>query len=148
MSNLPKRSLPLLLVPVVFWALGSTRPMADTFTATLSGSEEVPAVESDATGTATVTLDGDKLSWSIEVKGIDNPTMAHIHHGAPGENGGVLVPLFRGEKGSAFSGMLAEGSTTVADSVAQVIRAGNAYVNVHTTGNPRGEIRGQLKSGM
>ena len=148
MSDLPKRSLPLALVPALLWVLGSVRP-ADTFTATLSGASEVPAVESDATGTATVTIDGNQLSWRVEVKGLDNATMAHIHGAAPGENGGVLVPLFREEKGEDFSGVLTEGTTTVEDDVVQAIRSGNAYVNVHTKANPRGEIRGQLKpSGM
>lgn len=143
MSKLPKRSLPLILVPALFWALGS-RPAAEQFTATLDGASEVPAVETQATGTATVTVDGHELSWRVEVSGIDNPTMAHIHGAAPGENGGVLVPLFREDKGPGFSGVLTEGQATVEDEVIEAIRAGNAYVNVHTAANPRGEIRGQL----
>ena len=143
MSKLPTRSLSLLLAPALFLALGS-RPAAEQFTATLDGASEVPAVDTDATGTATVTIDGNELSWHLEVTGLDNPTMAHIHGAAPGENGGVLVPLFREEKGADFSGVLSEGRTTVDDSVLEAIRAGNAYVNVHTAANPRGEIRGQL----
>ncbi len=145
MFDLPKRALPLALVPALFWAPGSVRP-ADTYTAALSGANEVPAVTSDATGTATVTIDGNELSWRVEVKGLDNPTMAHIHGAAPGENGGVLVPLFREDKGEDFSGVLTEGKTTVEDDVIAAIRSGNAYVNVHTKANPRGEIRGQLKA--
>jgi hypothetical protein len=143
MSKLPRRSLPLVLVPALFWALGS-RPAAEQFTATLDGASEVPAVDTDATGTATVTIDGDELTWHLEVSGIDHPTMAHIHGAAPGENGGVLVPLFQEDKGESFSGVLSEGHTTVDADVIEQIRAGNAYVNVHTTANPRGEIRGQL----
>jgi len=145
MPNLPKRVLPLTLFAALVWALGSVPP-ADTYTATLSGANEVPAVESDATGTATVTIDGNVLSWRVEVKGLDNPTMAHIHGAAAGENGGVLVPLFREDKGEDFSGVLTEGKTTVEDDVIAAIRAGNAYVNVHTEANPRGEIRGQLEA--
>jgi hypothetical protein len=144
MPNLPKRVLPLALFPALAWALGAVRP-ADRFTATLSGASEVPAVQSDATGTATVTIDGNVLSWRVEVKGLNDPTMAHIHGAAPGENGGVLVPLFREDKGEDFSGVLTEGKTTVEPDVIAAIRSGNAYVNVHTKANPRGEIRGQLK---
>ncbi len=149
MFKLPRRSLPLALVPALFWALGS-RPPAEQFTATLDGASEVPAVQTGATGTATVTIDGHELTWHLEVSGIDNPTMGHIHGAAPGENGGVLVPLFREEKGEKFSGVLSDGHATVEDNVLEAIRAGNAYVNVHTKANPRGEIRGQLKpaSGM
>lgn len=148
MSDLPRRTLSLALVPALFWFLGSVRA-PDTFTATLSGADEVPAVETAATGTATVTLDGNELSWRVEVKGLDNATMAHIHGAAPGENGGVMVPLFREDKGANFSGLLTEGTTTVEDDVVRAIRAGNAYVNVHTTAHPRGELRGQLEpSGM
>ena len=146
MYTLPKRST-LFLVPFLFMALGARQP-ADQFTATLSGASEVPAVESTATGTATVTIDGHTVSWKVEVKGIDNPTMAHIHGAAPGENGGVLVPLFRDAKGEGFSGVLTEGSTEVKDEVIAAIRAGNAYVNIHTKANPRGELRGQLKPAM
>jgi hypothetical protein len=149
MFKLPRRSLPLALVPALVWALGARRP-AEEFTATLDGASEVPAVQTHATGSATVTIDGDQLTWHVEVSGIDHPTMAHIHGAAPGENGGVLVPLFREDKGEGFSGVLTEGSTTVEADVIEAIRAGNAYVNVHTQTNPRGEIRGQLTpdSGM
>jgi hypothetical protein len=145
MLNLPKRLVPLVLVPALVWGLGSVRP-PETFTATLTGAAEVPAVTSEATGTATVTIDGHELSWRVEVKALDDATMAHIHGAAPGENGGVLVPLFREDKSGAFSGVLTEGKTTVDDDVIAAIRAGNAYVNVHTRANPRGEIRGQLKA--
>jgi CHRD domain len=145
MSKLPTRSLPLALVPALFFALGS-RPPAEQFTATLDGASEVPAVQTTATGTATFTLDGHELTWHLEVSGIDNPTMGHIHGGAPGENGGVLVPLFREEKGEHFSGVLSEGHATVEDAVIEAIRSGKAYVNVHTKANPRGEIRGQIEA--
>jgi hypothetical protein len=147
MSKLLRRALALAFLPGLALVLGS-RPPAEQFTATLDGSSQVPAVETDATGTATVTIDGNELTWRVEVSGLDNATMGHIHGGAEGENGGVLVPLFSEEKGEGFSGVLSEGSTTVEDDVVEAIRSGSAYVNVHTESNPRGEIRGQLGSSM
>lgn len=147
MHKLPKRSI-FALVPAVAFVMLGARPQAETFTATLSGASEVPAVESSATGMATVTIDGHTVTWHVEVKGVDHPTMAHIHGAAAGENGGVLVPLFREDKGADFSGVLTDGSAEVEDNVLEAIRAGNAYVNVHTEGNPRGEMRGQLKPKM
>ncbi len=146
MVKLPKRSM-LLLVPVLFAVLGA-RPSADQFTATLSGANEVPAVETTGSGTATVTIDDHTVTWKVEVTGVDHPTMAHIHGAAPGENGGVILPLFKEDKGADFSGVLTEGSATVEDSVLEAIRSGNAYVNVHTQANPAGAMRGQLKPAM
>jgi hypothetical protein len=121
--------------------------MAETFGAELSGANEVPAVTTDASGTATFTLQNDSiLAFSITVNDIDAARGAHIHAGGTGQNGGVLVPLFGGPATAEdFSGTLAEGTVAVADSVLAAMRAGQAYVNVHTAAHPPGEIRGQIQ---
>lgn len=148
----------LLILPAL--ACDDIGPSVDTFTATLvegeepheqfhapalAGSKEVPPVSSDASGAATFTLVGSSLSFQLDVADIDSATAAHIHFGAEDVSGGVMVPLFGGPTtGLDFTGRLAEGTVEIADSVAAHMRAGNAYVNVHTRVNPPGEIRDQI----
>jgi hypothetical protein len=74
-------------------------PVASTeeFTATLSGAEEVPAVTTAATGTAVFAVIQDTiLSFRVDVVGIDSTTASHIHDGAAGVAGPVIVALFAG----------------------------------------------------
>lgn len=86
--------------------------------------------------------------------------MAHIHIAPAGQEGPVAVWLYPSHppaamKNGEFTGVLARGSITAADlqgplkgkTIADLvddIKAGNAYVNVHTKANPGGEIRGQI----
>lgn len=128
------------------------------FTAHLSGSEEVPAVETRATGQAILSVDrdGSALRYRLIVANIEGVAQAHIHLGPAGANGGVVAFLY----GPApipgrTAGVLATGTITADDLVGALsgaslddlldaIRSGNAYVNVHTADNPGGEIRGQI----
>jgi hypothetical protein len=144
MKTVPPRSLLYLALVALPLSLGSRLP-ADTFTAQLSGAAEVPPIQSQATGTATVTIDGNQLTYKIEVKDLDNPTMAHIHEGAPGSDGPPVVPLWSGQKSIGFTGVLAEGKVTVKPDVIAAIRAGKTYVNIHTEVHASGELRGQLE---
>lgn len=125
-----------------------------SFRAHLSGDEEVPAVETNATGQTIFKLskDGTSLSYKLIVANIQNVLAAHIHLGEEGVNGGVLVTLYGGGLiPGRTSGILAEGTITSDDvtgytlaELVELMLAGNTYVNVHTTQNPRGEIRGQI----
>lgn len=128
----------------------------------LSGAEEVPPVETEATGTFTLSITiggpaGYDVSYKLDVANITDVTAAHIHLGATGEVGEVIYPLYEGpEKTGSFSGTLAEGTfdpskltgpmqgKTVAD-LATAVFGGTTYVNVHTKANPQGEIRGQIR---
>ncbi|HKW47026.1 MAG TPA: CHRD domain-containing protein [Gemmatimonadaceae bacterium] len=141
----------------------------------LRGENEVPARETAAKGEATfvVSQDGQSVHYILTVSQIDNPFMAHIHMAAAGVNGPIVQWLFPstavapGPLGSGLTnGMIAKGDFTAATFVGPLagktmadllnaIRAGNAYVNVHTSsgvpgdtphpGNfPGGEIREQL----
>ena len=67
------------------------------FTAKLSGKNEVPPKVTKATGTAEFTLssDGKTMTYKVDVKDIDKVTMVHIHQGKAGENGPVVVTLFK-----------------------------------------------------
>jgi hypothetical protein len=135
--------------------------VGETFTTSLSGAGEVPAVTTTATGEFVATLMADgSLGYTLRVSGIENVTAAHIHLAAAGVNGPVVVGLFGGPaKTGSFTGTLSEGTITAAnlggpllgmtiDRLLTEIQLGNAYVNVHTTAHPSGEIRGQLKATM
>ena len=129
-----------------------------SFKAMLAGSASVPAVETMAKGDATFTFikDDKALTYYVTVSDIENVTAAHIHLGKIAENGPPVALITNEKKAGKFSGTLAEGTITekelmgslmgksVKDLVKE-IKAGNAYLNVHTDKYPNGEIRGQLK---
>jgi hypothetical protein len=132
-----------------------------TFRIDLTGSQQVPAVTTDAFGMATVRLidNGTAIAFRVIVCDIVNVTASHIHVGAAGTNGPVIIPFIHGVLFSSPHGckILAEGTRTAADlntkaspsitswnDFVKNLLAGNTYVNVHTTANPGGEIRGQL----
>lgn len=136
----------------------------ENFRTHLTGDEEVPAVETQAQGQAIFKLsaDGESLDYKLIVANIENVTMAHIHQGAAGTNGPPVVWLYPedgpppAEIPGRTQGVLAEGTITADDLVGPLagasiqdlitdIQDGNAYVNVHTTQNPGGEVRGQIR---
>lgn len=130
------------------------------FESHLSGSEEIPPVQTSANGTLKATIPHGEGSFDYVLRvNANNVTGAHFHCGARWENGPVVVPLFEGTARNV-NGVLAEGKinmssllegakncSTRIDSVehlVQAMRDGKIYVNVHTTNNPNGEVRGQL----
>ena len=119
------------------------RAAATTFKADLKASSEVPPNTTTGTGSGTVTLDGDKITWNITFSGLSGPAIAaHIHGPAPaGKNAGVLVPLYT--KGKPVTSPLT-GSATLSAAQVTDLTNGQCYANVHTAKNPGGEIRGQL----
>lgn len=120
--------------------LGPGLALADS-KVTLSGKEEVPAVETTATGTGTITVGADKsVSGSVTTKGIEG-VAAHIHQAAMGKNGPPIVAL---EKGADGVWNVPKGSKLTEEQVA-AYKAGELYVNVHSAAHKGGEIRGQLK---
>jgi hypothetical protein len=112
---------------------------AKCFQAELSGDQEVPAVDTDATGKAKFRLEGPDrsvLHYEIRVKGLSGPaTAAHIHPGARGAEGPPLITL--DEK-------TLHGKVDITAEQVAALESGNTYVNVHTGANPDGEIRGQI----
>jgi CHRD domain len=106
----------------------------------LSGGEEVPPVSASGSGSGQFTIaDDGTVSGSVSTTGVQG-TMAHIHQGAKGQNGPVIVPLTK--NGDTYS---APAGAKLSDAQLQAFRAGNLYVNVHTAGNKGGEVRGQLQ---
>jgi Cu/Zn superoxide dismutase len=150
---------PLLIVVIVVAMLATvSAAYADNlkFEAELSGAQEVPPVMTEGVGEAKFESDG--MSVDFELKWADLTTSAfaaHIHCGVTGMNGPVGVTLFSGAggtEGEVTGGFTAPdaGNGCGWDDLADVLGAmatGAAYVNVHTTQHPGGEIRGQVAAG-
>jgi hypothetical protein len=129
------------------------------FTAYLTPEAETMDVVSTADGDAIFFINANgQMEFEIIVIDIQNVTAAHIHLGMPGADGPVVATLFMGEfsTGANDTGALASGTLSAGDlqgdlagasleALISELEAGNAYVNVHTTANPAGEIRGQIE---
>jgi hypothetical protein len=149
------RSSVLAVSVCALLAVGSTgcdNENEEEFRAALSGANEVPPTGSAATGTATFEREDTRVQFKVEVNNLTAVTMAHIHSGAAGTNGPIRVNLFLGPTTGAVNGTLAEASFTATevlgityDALLAEMRAGNAYVNVHSVAFPTGEIRGQVQ---
>ena len=110
---------------------------------TLSGTNEVPAVQTSAKGSGTVTVGSDcSVKAKITVTGMQ-ATAAHIHQGAAGSNGKVIVPFVK-EGNDTF---VAKPDAKLDADGCAAYKAGNTYVNVHSDAHKGGEIRAQLKGG-
>jgi len=139
--------------------LGSLEKAGKIFIAHLSGSEEVPPVQTTGTGQAFFKLSQDEtsLEYKLIVANIENVTQSHIHIAPSGTNGPVVAFLFGNVPGGVtVNGVLAEGTITAANLVGPLagqplstlvdyLNNAGAYVNVHTTSYPGGEIRGQIQ---
>jgi hypothetical protein len=117
-------------------------PNATVLTADLSGAEEVPGPGAkDGTGTARLALTPDgKVCADLATSRTDPPTAAHVHSGAKGVAGPVVIPLPTPKDGRA-SGCVDGDPAAVAKVIAD---PAGAYVNVHTAAQPAGAVRGQL----
>lgn len=128
------------------------------FTALLSGANETPGIASGSGGTATVTLNTSTRTVTYKVDVYNMPsgtTAAHFHAGGPGVAGPVVVNFtVQSNISNDFS---ISGTATAADLVPrqpqgvnswddfiQALTLGQVYVNVHSSVNPGGEIRGQV----
>jgi hypothetical protein len=120
-------------------ACSSIAAFAETLT--LAGSSEVPPATTSATGTAMVTIGADRsVKANVTASGM-TATASHIHMGAAGTNGPVIVP-FAKTGDNAFA---AAADAKLTEEQYAAYKAGNLYVNVHSAANPGGEIRAQLK---
>lgn len=119
---------------------------ARLFVANLAGANEVPTVNSSATGQGIMALNANAtgVDYRIRVKDLEHSTMAHIHQAPTGVNGPIIVPLFNGV-GTFDEANPISGTAPVNTPIVFNLLAGNYYVNVHTSHVPSGEIRGQLE---
>jgi hypothetical protein len=114
-------------------------PGSGAVSANLTGAEEVPPVSTSGSGSGSfrVAEDG-TITGSVTTKGVPG-TMAHIHLGAKGKNGPVIVPLTK--SGDTYS---VPAGRKLSDAQMKAFKAGETYVNVHTAKNKGGEVRAQL----
>jgi hypothetical protein len=110
------------------------------FAAQLTGAAERPGPgDPDGAGRAGISFRGNQVCALLHVQRIDSATMAHIHRGAAGVAGPIVVTL-------PTPRPFADGCVTVTAALANEIRGNPAgfYVNVHTGAFPSGALRGQL----
>jgi hypothetical protein len=127
------------------------------FKAKLKGENEVPPVTTDAQGKVKLKVKESNIKYKLNITGITDATMAHIHQGKSGENGEPVVDLLaNGNKQQTSNGLFVNGSIVDSNLIGTMkgkslsdlvssINDGNNYVNVHTQAHPDGEIRGQLE---
>jgi hypothetical protein len=133
-SRFTMRTLVALLATV-----GGVALAAD-MTVTLTGSQETPAVTTDAQGISSIHVGADKsVTGSVKTSGIAG-TMAHVHQAAKGQSGPPIITL---EKKSASEWSIPAGAKLTDEQYA-AYKAGNLYVNVHSDAHKAGEIRAQL----
>ena len=135
---------------ILVFAACNTTPALPTYKASLNGANEKPtAVTTTGTGTASATLDGATLSVKIDYSGLSGtPTLAHIHGPADETATAGVICNFTDKivagtaagTGTVSATCQISATFTVAD-----LDAGKMYVNLHTTANGGGEVRGQLK---
>jgi hypothetical protein len=122
------------------------------YSGALSGAAENPPVATDGTGSAYAILNAaeTRLTYFVTYRGLSGPVVAaHIHLAPVGSNGPIIIPLKAGP--SAMVGSLYAADVTPAGGVDNLseafdaIRAGDTYVNLHTSANPGGEVRAQLR---
>ena len=133
----------------------SVTVQSTTYATTLTGAKERPNPNaSTATGTATFLMVGSTLNYTVNVTGLSaNITGSHIHVGSADVSGGIVSDLTQSgtQTGIVISGSInlaapiVRGTSTITgDSLKVLLNNGNAYVNIHTSTYPGGEIRGNL----
>jgi hypothetical protein len=157
------KSLATLAIVFVALTLAPKAEADETFKATLTGDQEAPPVgpvDTDTTGRVRIHINKTETEgeFTLIVNEGVRVTQAHLHCGAVGVNGPIVVFL----AGLHAAGLNVDGKwisnasftdtsivnpscgTTIAALVASM-RAGNVYANVHTVAHPQGEIRGQVE---
>jgi hypothetical protein len=115
-------------------------PGSGAIKVSLTGTEQVPPlnVPGSGSGAFRVAEDG-TISGSVTTKDVQG-TMAHIHRGAKGANGPVIVPLDK--NGDTYT---VPAGRKLTQAQIDDLKKGNLYVNVHTNRNKGGEVRAQLQ---
>ncbi|MBU2018163.1 MAG: CHRD domain-containing protein [Bacteroidetes bacterium] len=147
-KNLLIKSLFTLVVSIGFTTIASAAHLGSKlmFSARMNGAQEVPAVTTQAAGVASFVLNGerDSLCISVYMGGFgSNLGGVHLHEGAAGSNGPVLIDLTSHIINGNIQFVLTGADLT--PSLIQKMIEGTIYINAHTANNMNGEIRGQVK---
>lgn len=134
------KKLLVLLTSLALAACAGMMSGGSTVNLSLSGSQEVPPISVPGSGSGSFTIGADgSVTGSVTTTGVEG-MVAHIHIGARGTNGPVIVPLTK--SGNTYA---APAGAKLTDAQMQAFKAGNLYVNVHTNRNKGGEVRAQLQ---
>jgi hypothetical protein len=135
----------VLLFSVLVLVLSSMGFGQIQFTAKMDGSQETPPVTTTATGTGAFVLNGagTALTYTITVNGV-TINAGHFHNGPVGVGAGVVKNLTFVNNTASGVWSSTDASQPLTDSLLSELLRGRLYVNVHTTANPNGEIRGQV----
>jgi len=142
LTQIKRGSLWVLLWTTLALLAGCAAMSADkSIRVTLSGAEQNPPVTTSASGNGTITIGADKsVSGSVTTTGVEG-RVAHIHVGAVGKNGPVIIPLTK----TSDNVWSVPAGAKLTDAQYESYKAGDLYVNVHSAAHKGGEIRGQLK---
>jgi CHRD domain len=106
----------------------------------LSGDQEMPPVKTSATGRGSINVASDgAVTGSVTIADM-TATMAHIHHGAVGKNGPVIVHLAK----TADNTWTVVPNAKLTPEQLAAYKAGELYVNVHSVAHQGGEVRAQI----
>ena len=154
------RYLTMLGIFALMLAVVGTANADEEFRARLSGDEEVPPVVTDTSGMFKILFNRDESEATINLRVRDGVrvTQAHLHCAPAGSNGPIVVFLagfhaIGWDVDGAWIGKEIVTDTNVIEdscggslsAIAQAMREGGIYVNVHTVANPGGEVRGQVE---
>ena len=157
-TRLWPKTLPIVIALTIIVMLANNASAAQpNFVAGLTGNQEVPSVNSNATGSASFSPVSDSMiRYVVNVTGLTNVTQADLHVAKEGKNGPVVLTIFSSKVPvTNITGILSQGNITSANfqgpmmgkqlsNLTDLMQKGGAYVNVLTVQNPNGEIRGQL----
>jgi hypothetical protein len=114
------------------------------FAVRLDGNQESPAISTMATGTASVVLHpSGSVAYDLTVTGL-SPTAAHFHNAPAGVSGGVVKGISISNNSASGTWTSSDASQPLTDQLLRELVKGKLYLNVHTSANPGGEIRGQV----
>lgn len=120
---------------------GTPTAMGAGNSVTLTGAQEVPPVDTRASGVSTIEFLGDKVvTGGVKTSNI-NATAAHIHMAPMGQNGPVIITLVK----VGGNEWVVPGNTELSSAQLAALKVGDLYVNVHSAAHPNEEIRAQLK---
>lgn len=135
---------------------GQILPTADAYySANLFGSNEVPLVMSTGSGAVAIDLVGDQMTLTGSFQGLEGDLAtdiaggAHIHLATAGMNGAIVVPISTTLNSDNRSGVFTatDNVFTLTEDQIAALDARQFYVNIHSTKNPSGELRGQIVGG-
>jgi len=138
-----KSRFSLAIVALIAGTLAGSAGIANAneISFSLSGDQEVPPVQTTATGSGTITVEDDKSTQGKITTSNIKGTGAHIHEAQVGKNGPDIITL---QKTSDDEWTVPSGAK-LTDAQYDAFKAGGLYVNVHSNEHKNGEIRGQLK---